>query len=404
MWGLISNELYKIIKKKKFWVTLIVFAAILFLFGFFQYSNQKKYRSPEKRIEMTKTQIETNKKSLQSGGISANERKKVKQTIVQEEQSLKKLKKDEEDKNVEWTRRVEKDLRANKEELIKAKTKGKNEDIDNATTAVSKDQYYLDNNVDPYSETGKDVFSAFLNTKAFIEIIIVFMIIAVATSDIVSSEYSPATIKMLLAKPVSRFKILLSKFIAIFIANSFLIIIPQLLLFIALGTMDGFPNMLSPVTAGTKYQYDKAVIATNNQIGVSPIVGSTQIVSYAKYLLYVTGIDLLFIATCVSICFLISVLIKNSGIAIGSSVGIGLAMSILGIMMLQGSLPAVLEKVSPYLPMTYASSDMLVYGYLAKTIDNPSITMDMGVGVLVFYTIVCFVISSIVFMKRDMLA
>lgn len=407
MWRLISNELYKIIKKKKFWITFIVFVVILFLFGFQQYSSEKKYDSPEGQIEMTKTNIKTDKKSLQSGSLSAKERKNLKKTIASEQGKLKKLKKSEADKNLEWTRRVNKDLRTNKEDLIKANAKGKNEDIENATVAVSKDQYYLDNNINPYDQnyqSGDIVFSAFLDTKAFIEIIIVFMIIAVVTGDIVSSEYSPATIKMLLAKPVSRFKILLSKFIAIFAANAFLIIIPQILLFIVLGIRGGFPNMSSPIGVGKIYQYDKAVIAQNSQMGLSPVVGSTQIVSYAKFLIYVTGVDLLFIATCVSICFLISVLIKNSGIAIGSSVGIGLVMSIVGIMTLQGALPEALQKVSPYFPMTYASSDTLLYGFLAKRMNNPSITIGMAVGVFITYTLICFGISSLVFTKRDMLA
>lgn len=404
MWRLISNELYKIIKKKKFWITFIVFTVILFLIGFMQYSNEKKYNSPEKQIEMTKTNIKTDKKSLQSGSMGAKERKNLKKTIASEQARLKKLKKSEADKNLEWTRRVTKDLRTNKEALIKANAKGKNEDIENATVSVSKDQYYLDNNVNPYDETGDTVFYAFLDTKAFIEMIIVFMIIAVVTGDIVSSEYSPATIKMLLAKPVSRFKILLSKFIAIFASNVFLIIIPQIVLFIVFGIKDGFPNMSSPVGVGTIYQYDKAVMTQNNQMGLSPVVGSTQIVPYAKYFMYVTGMDLLFIVTCVSICFLISVLIKNSGIAIGSSVGIGLVMSIVGIMSLQGALPDALQKVSPYFPMTYASSDMLVYGDLAKRINNPSVTIGMGAGVLIIYTLICFAISSLVFTKRDMLA
>lgn len=404
MWRLISNELYKIIKKKKFWITLVVFAVILFLFGFMQYSNEKKYDSPEGQIEMVKANIKTDKKSLQSGSLSANERKNLKKTISNEQGKLKRLKKDEADKNLEWTRRVNKDLRKNKEVLIQANAKGKNQDIENATVDISKDQYYLDNNINPYDTTGDTVFSAFLDAKAFIEMIIVFMIIAVVTGDIVSSEYSPATIKMLLAKPVSRFKILLSKFIAIFAANVFLIIIPQILLFIVLGIKGGFPSMSSPVGIGTIYQYDKTVIVQNNQMGLSPVVGSTQIVPYSKYFMYVTGMDLLFIATCVSMCFLISVLIKNSGIAIGSSVGIGLVMSIIGIMALQGALPEALQKVSPYFPMTYASSDMVVYGLLAKRINNPSITIGMGIGVFIIYTLICFGISSLVFTKRDMLA
>lgn len=61
MWPLISNELYKIIKKKKFWITFIVFFALFLAYSIVQYSSEKKYYEPKQRIAMDKLEIKTEK-------------------------------------------------------------------------------------------------------------------------------------------------------------------------------------------------------------------------------------------------------------------------------------------------------------------------------------------------------
>lgn len=404
MWGLISNELYKIIKRKKFWITFIVFLAIFMAYSVLQYSNSKKYSEPKQRIEMYKAEIKSYKNELKSANVKGNQRKKMKQSIKESEKTIKDLQKQESEKDLNWQIRLNKDLRDKKHALIKAKGKGKNEDIENASIDVMTTQYYVDNNINIYDKAGDNALEGFLDSKAFVQIIVLFIIIAVVTSDIVSFEYSNVTIKMLLAKPASRFKILLSKFIAILGANVFLVMVPQIITYFVLSFMDGFPNLSEVMTVGTVYQYDPSVVLSNSEVGVSPVLGSSYIISTGKYLIYMAGLDLLFILGCVSICFLISTLIKNSAVTIGVSVGIGLVMSIIGIMTLSGAIPKALSKITPYLIMTYSSTDMILSGLMAKRANNPMITVSMGIGVFIVYTVVCFGISAFVFCKRDVLA
>ncbi|PJI08247.1 MULTISPECIES: ABC transporter permease subunit [Clostridium] len=404
MWGLISNELYKIIKRKKFWITFIVFLAIFMAYSVLQYSNSKKYSEPKQRIAMYKAGIKSYKSELKSASVKADQRKKIKQSIKEDEKNIKDLQKQESEKDLNWQMRLNKDLRDKKHALMKAKGKGKNEDIEKANMDVMTAQYYVDNNINIYNKAGDNALEGFLDSKAFVQIIVLFIIIAVVTSDIVSFEYSSVTIKMLLAKPASRFKILLSKFIAILGANVFLVMVPQIITYFVLSFMDGFPNLSEVMTVGTLYQYDPSVVLSNGETGISPVLGSSYIISTGKYLIYMAGLDLLFILGCVSICFLISTLIKNSAVTIGVSVGIGLVMSIIGIMTLSGAIPKALSKITPYLIMTYSSTDLILSGLMAKRANNPMITVSMGIGVFIVYTVVCFGISAFVFSKRDVLA
>ncbi|AAK78123.1 ABC-2 type transport system permease protein [Clostridium acetobutylicum] len=404
MWPLISNELYKIIKKKKFWITFIVFFALFLAYSIVQYSSEKKYYEPKQRIAMDKLEIKTEKKQLNSPGINAEQKKKIKQYIKQDEKDIKDKKKEDASKDLDWHLRLNKELIQKKYEYIKDKGKGKNEDTEDASISVMKDEYYRDNNLNPYDKTGDLAMDSFLSSKAFMQILVVFIIIAVATSDIVSSEYSPATIKMLLAKPASRAKILFSKFIAILVGNIFIIGIPQVITYLILSFMNGFPNLSQPIAVGRMYQYDSSVILSNHNVGVSPILGSSYLITEGKYLLYLALLDLLFILGCVSICFLISVLIKNSAITIGINVGLGVVMSIIGLMTLEGAIPKALSAITPFLIMTYSSTDVLLMGDMAKRANNPGITVGMGIVVFIVYTVVCMGISTFVFSKKDMLA
>ncbi|URZ09025.1 ABC transporter permease subunit [Clostridium felsineum] len=404
MWQLISNELYKIIKKKKFWITFLVFLIIFIGYSMIQYSSEKKYSNPKERIAMDKLQINMEKKDLNGKSTSASGKKSIRNNIATYEKDIKELKKEEESKNVDWQLRLRKELMEKKHEYIRDKGRGKNADAEKVNVKILEDEYDQNNNINPYDKTGDSALSAFLNSKAFIQILVVFIIIAVLTSDIVSSEYSPATIKMLLSKPVSRVKILISKFVAILFANIFVIGLPQLITYFVLSFMDGFENLSQPISIGTIYQYDSSVILSNHEIGVSPILGSSYLITEGRYLLYLALLDVLFILASVAICFLISVLIKNSAVTIGTSVGVGLVMSIIGLMTLEGAVPKLLSAVTPFLIMTYSSTDLLLSGGMASRANNPSITVSTGILVFIIYTVVCFGISTFVFSRKDMLA
>ncbi|MCS4479356.1 ABC transporter permease [Clostridium botulinum] len=65
-----------------------------------------------------------------------------------------------------------------------------------------------------------------------------------------SGENNPPTIKFLLSKPISRGKILLSKFIASIISIVLSLFICEFLAFLIIGIAFKFGSLLSPIVVG----------------------------------------------------------------------------------------------------------------------------------------------------------
>ena len=75
---------------------------------------------------------------------------------------------------------------------------------------VTQQQYYLDQNINP-SEPGAPTF-----VRGFVENslnLLLPLLVMVVAADLVSSEHSQGTVKLLLTRPIKRWRILLSKYI-----------------------------------------------------------------------------------------------------------------------------------------------------------------------------------------------
>ncbi|MDP5274528.1 ABC transporter permease [Chengkuizengella axinellae] len=99
------------------------------------------------------------------------------------------------------------------------------------------------------------VFSwlAFADVSSYLTSIIAIYAIVTASS-IVASEFSSGTIKMLLIRPVSRTKILMSKYISVLLYISFLLILNLLTSFIIGFIFFGSASASNDITLGTVLQ------------------------------------------------------------------------------------------------------------------------------------------------------
>ncbi len=140
--------------------------------------------------------------------------------------------------------------------------------------------------------------------------LIISIIIAIMTSTSVSGEFNPATIKLLLTKPVSRERVLFSKFMAsvLICILSFLII--KILAFLVLGTVFSFGSFKEPMAYYSRYIANKDLIA-NIGLGVKPDLSSLKMSSIFKFVVLSEGVNMLFIMATVSVCLLISTLTKK---------------------------------------------------------------------------------------------
>ena len=88
--------------------------------------------------------------------------------------------------------------------------------------AIVKTQYRIDNDLVP---SDKVTFSEQFDSSGSLSIIMISIFTVVIAAAIVSNEFGTGTIKMLLTRPVARWKILLSKLITAFLYGLTLLVV-----------------------------------------------------------------------------------------------------------------------------------------------------------------------------------
>ncbi|MFK5710454.1 MULTISPECIES: ABC transporter permease [Bacillaceae] len=227
-------------------------------------------------------------------------------------------------------------------------------------------QYRLENNIPPVEN---NPWSAMLSFSGLIEMVIIFSIVIAA--DMVAGEYSIGTMKLLLIRPHSRSKILLSKYIAVALFAFFMLI---LLVVFGYGTNALFYGM------GNTHVKD---LFLNHQGEIVQLNVLTQAIK-------MYGLSIFPIMSYVTLAFTVSTILRNNALAVGIS---------LFIMIVGNSMMEAAAKVSwlKYLP--FANSDISLYIFHVPA--RPEMTLGFSISVLLAYIFMLSLISWVVFRKRD---
>lgn len=399
MFTLIKNEMIKILRRRKTLVITIGFVALVALICFASYKdseNNKRWNTPEARIKQLEAQISDYKKQ-QNDNSSSND------TIYSNSFNLKDLEaqlKEEQDKlspNWDWKASLKSSIATSKDTLASMKNNKEvqQESLDNLKTEIDISQYRLDHNIKPTE--GYDL-NAFKNFDTMIMILgSIFLIIGILafSSDMVSGEYTPPTMKLLLTQPVSRAKVLFSKYVAALLSALFLIIVIEGIAFIVMGLIFGFGNPLEPILVGHRYKFIAAKVgAPQNTLAL--ISGTAHMVPVWKYSLMCLGLEALYITAATSFSFLVSTIFMSSMISMVS----GILFSIV-IFVLQGF--SFVKNIAPYIFIYHGNASSLLKGEMARNLNTPNITINNSILVMVVWIIACYVISHFVFTKKDIL-
>ncbi|WEG12365.1 ABC transporter permease [Pullulanibacillus sp. KACC 23026] len=227
-------------------------------------------------------------------------------------------------------------------------------------------QYRLDHHFPPAKN---NPLSSLLTLSGLIEMVILFTIII--ASDVVAGEYSSGTMKLLLIRPYSRSKILISKYMAVLLYAISLL----LLLVICSYTT----NALFYGTGGAQ-----VTDLFFNQQG--EIVQKNVFMQDLK----MYGLSIFPIMSYVTIAFAVSTILRNSTLAVGLS---------LFIMIVGNSMIEATAKISwlKYLP--FANSDVSLYIFHLPA--RPEMTLGFSISVLLVYIISLMTASWVVFTNRD---
>lgn len=243
---------------------------------------------------------------------------------------------------------------------------------------MQQQQYYLEHNINP-NEPGAPTFTrVFIEQSMGLFLPLLIMIIAI---DIVSGERSDGTIKVLLTRPIRRWKILLSKYVTILLYSAVILFFVALLSYLISGIAFGYSGWGVPILTGFEIQNDNLI---TDHVYLLPLWRYIWMaISLAWFVVIVIG----------TICFMISVLIRNTPAGMGTM----LAALITGGILTGFS---TTWEGAKYI----FSVNLSLTNYLSGQVPALSgLNLGFSLAVLTMWALVAIVISFIVFTRQDFL-
>lgn len=323
--GLVRNETEKMIRKKRFYVVLLV---LLVLVPVFSYAQMKQAESKREKY-------------------GTDWRREVQQAITDNQNSL-------------GSDRVPEEWKKYRQVYIQQM------------------KYYLEHDVNPAAPGGVTFTREFLDNAATLFIPLLIMGLG---SDIVSAERTTGTIKMLLTRPVRRWKILLSKLITLLMFVSLTVLAVFVICYLISGMFFGYKGFQLPVFTGFRLE------------GASVDLSSVHAVPQWKYLFMQAGL-VWYVGVVVAIlALMVSVLVRSTAASIIIMMSSLIAGNILTNM-------ASAWTSAKYLFMV----NLGLTDYLAGT-PVPIEGMSLGFSLLVLgiWAACSLVVSFLVFTKQDIL-
>lgn len=320
--SLVRNEVLKLIRRKRFMIVLSIMLAVICLVAYGQYKQFQRRGDGDWRIAHEE-RIARYENMLRRGQI-----------------------------NDSWAR----SLRAETDRL----------------------RYYLDADIDPERPTAPAFARNFASAAGFL---LLPLLIAVLGSDIVSAEAAEGTDKLLLTRPVRRWKILASKVVALGLFTTIILFLGALLSWLIASIALEPRGWDAPVFAGFQFTPEGL---ESGEIRVLPLWLDT-IIAY--------GLEWFALLAVAAIAILLSVLFRSSAASIGTM----LAFLIAG---------TILTRVSPdwtagkYI---FVSGLPLAAYYSGQAPPYEGMSLTFCVTLLAVWSVAALVIAFVEYTRRDVL-
>ncbi|WCK55887.1 ABC transporter permease [Aneurinibacillus sp. Ricciae_BoGa-3] len=326
LYSLTMNESIKILRRKKLAVILLILAVLVPIFTYAQYkvtlNNQKQMGTSDWRVQV-RQQINDTTNRLSSARIPE-----------------------------EW------------KQMMRIR--------------VQQLQYYLDHNINPTSPNGVTFMRDFMANAVTLFIPLLVVIVA---SDLVSGEYTSGTIKVLLTRPVMRWKVLASKVIALLLFVSVIVICTGAMAYLISGLVFGYGGWNYPVLTG--FQLKGSEMLTN----------TVHTVPQWMYIIMEYGLAWYACLAVACISFMVSVLIRSTAAGMGVMVAALVAGTILTNMV------SAWEQARYFFMVNLNLTD-----YLAGNVPPiPGMTLPFSLLTLAVWAVAALLVAFTVFIRRDVL-
>ncbi|HLR11660.1 MAG TPA: ABC transporter permease subunit [Sporosarcina sp.] len=200
---------------------------------------------------------------------------------------------------------------------------------------------------------------------------LVTLMTIIVSSGIVSAEFSQGTIKMLLARPVKRWKILLSKYITVLLYSLLLTVILFVVTYITSSIL--FPKVL-----------EDTVTFSGGEVAANKVLGK------ALYMMFLGWINTVVIST---LAFMIGTIFRSTSLAIGISIFLYFT---------GNTIVLFLTKYDFAKYILFANTDLTQYETGYVLIDG--LSMSFSATVIAVYAVLFLLLSFLSFIKRDVAA
>lgn len=238
--------------------------------------------------------------------------------------------------------------------------------------------YGLETNI-PDIGAIKDARSTVDNTYELFVIIAVLVVIVIG-GGIVSSEFSNGTIRLLLIRPVHRWKILLSKLLAVTLVGFAVVTVGVIVLVISSGFIFGFDTLEIPL--------------------LETINGTIIHVDYISFMINKLIISTSSIVFIISLVLMVGTLSKNTALAVAISMIVYLGSGPIVSMLLN---MGQLNLINTFLPYINGSYFKLMPSLLEWMSTQSGIEMQYALGgkQLLIISLIMLILTFVTFVKRD---
>ncbi|WP_310499708.1 ABC transporter permease [Paenibacillus qinlingensis] len=233
----------------------------------------------------------------------------------------------------------------------------------------ARQQYMLDHNYPPIDNT---LWGGMITASSLVILVTLFTVII--AGDMVAGEFTWGTIKLLLIRPASRSKILLSKYLTTLLFAATLLVLLFITALIVYGFSYGFERLGLP------------------HLTVNA-AGQVQEKNMLLYVFATYGFKLIELVMIVTLAFMISTVFRSASLAIGLSIFIMFAGQVITLLFLR-------YTWGKY--FLFANTDLTPY-----LEDRPlaeGMTMGFSITMLILYFLLFNVLSWEIFRRRDVAA
>lgn len=330
---LIKNEVNKILLKRKM---LLITTIILILVSLFAYGQNYQYKNTMNKYLKTTTESE----------------------------------------NIEWQALQKQQIQDLKNRLNRPDTPEASKASINIK--IQQNQYYLDNNINPITPSASKFSVKLMEQSIFV---LLPLLIIILTGDSVCGEFSAKTIKILLTRAVPRWKVLLSKYLALLILFSIVILEMAMLSLVVSGFLFSNWGFYEPIATGFN--------STSGTLDVSNVIKVTQL----QYLILVYSLGWFVSVIVGTLSFMVSVLVRNTATSIGIMMATLIGGGFLQLFLADWPIVKFFFVINLNLPQYLTGSYTPISG----------MSLPFSTLVLLTWGISALIVSFVVFTKQDVL-